>query len=55
MQGLYVCLNVLKRAAAKAKSKSSAAPAKRKAPLSDKLTATVVSSRLPVKDLEDQL
>ena len=51
-------LNAVKRAA-KAKSKSSAAPAKPKAPLSacgpEKLKATVVSSRLQVKDLVDRL
>ena len=51
-------LNAVKRVA-KVKSKSSAAPAKPKAPLSacgpEKLRATVVSSRLQVKDLEDRL
>jgi hypothetical protein len=51
-------LNAVKRVA-RAKSKSSAAPAKPKAPLSacgpEKLRATVLSSRLQVKDLEDRL
>ena len=61
MKSCKVCmsaLNAVKRAA-KAKSKSSAAPAKPRAPLSacgpEKLRATVVSSRLQVKDLEDRL
>jgi hypothetical protein len=51
-------LNAFKRVA-RAKSKSSAAPAKPKAPLSacgpEKLKATVISSRVQVKDLEERL
>ena len=57
MKSCKVCMSALN--AAKAKSKSSATPAKPIAPLSacgpEKLRATVVSSRLQVKDLEDCL
>ena len=51
-------LNAIKRAS-KSKTKASSAPAKPKAPLSacgpEKLRATVISSRLHIKDLEERL